>query len=57
MGKFVTTEKTNREFQFNLKTDTGQGILSSEGYSSKSNCENCMDSVRKNSPDDNKYDR
>ena len=57
MGKFVITKRTNGEFQFNLKADNGQVILSSEGYSSKSNCENGIDSVRKNSPDDNKYDR
>ena len=56
MGKFVITKRTNGEFQFNLKADNGQVILSSEGYSSKSNCENGIDSVRKNSPDDNKYD-
>jgi len=56
MGKFVITKRTNGDFQFNLKADNGQVILSSEGYSSKSNCENGIDSVRRNSSDDSKYD-
>ena len=57
MGQFVITKRTNGEFQFNLKSANGQTILSSEGYSTKSNCENGIDSVRKNSQDDSKYDR
>ena len=54
MGQFVITKRTNGEFQFNLKSANGQTILSSEGYSTKSNCENGIDSVRKNSQDDSK---
>lgn len=57
MGKFTITKRTNGEFQFNLKAGNGQTILSSEGYSSKTNCENGIESVRKNSQDDSKYDR
>jgi uncharacterized protein len=57
MGQFVITKRTNGEFQFNLKASNGQTILSSEGYSTKPNCENGIESVRKNSQDDNKYDR
>lgn len=56
MGKFVITKRTNGEFQFNLKADNGQTILSSEGYSSKANCDNGIESVRKNSQDDTKFD-
>jgi uncharacterized protein YegP (UPF0339 family) len=57
MGKFVITKRTNGEFQFNLKADNGHNILSSEGYSTKPNCENGIESVRKNSQDDSKFDR
>jgi uncharacterized protein len=57
MGKFVITKRTNGEFQFNLKAGNGQVILSSEGYSSRANCENGIESVRKNSQDDAKYDQ
>ncbi len=57
MGKFVITKRSNREFQFNLKAGNGQTILTSEGYTTKANCENGIDSVKKNASDDNRYDR
>jgi uncharacterized protein YegP (UPF0339 family) len=57
MGNFVITKRSNGEFQFNLKAVNGQNILSSEGYSSKANCENGIESVKKNSQDDAKFDR
>ncbi len=57
MGKFVVIKRANGEFQFNLKAGNGQTIPSSEGYSTKTNCENGIESVRKNSQDDSKYDR
>ncbi len=57
MGKFEITKRTNGEFQFNLKAGNGQVILSSEGYTTRANCENGIESVRKNSQDDNKYER
>lgn len=57
MGKFVVSKRTNGEFQFNLKADNGQVVLTSEGYSSRSGCENGIESVRKNSQTDSLYDR
>jgi uncharacterized protein len=57
MGKFVITKRSNGEFQFNLKATNGQNILSSEGYSSKANCENGIESVKKNSQDNAKFDK
>jgi uncharacterized protein YegP (UPF0339 family) len=57
MGKFVITTRTNGEFQFNLKAGNGETILTSEGYSSKQGCNNGIESVRKNSTDDNRYDK
>lgn len=57
MGKFVISTRKNNEFQFNLKADNGQTILASEGYSNKSGCENGIESVRKNAPEDGRYER
>ncbi len=57
MGKFVITTRKNGEFQFNLKADNGQVILTSEGYTTRPACENGIESVRKNSGDDARYER
>ncbi|WP_316809816.1 YegP family protein [Pedobacter heparinus] len=57
MGKFEITTRKNGEYQFNLKAGNGQVILSSEGYTTKSACNNGIESVRKNSQDDSKFER
>lgn len=57
MGKFIIKKRTNGEFQFNLKASNGQVILTSEGYSTKSGCQNGIDSVKTNSNDNSKYDK
>ena len=57
MGKFVITTRTNGDFQFNLKAGNGEIILTSQGYSSKSSCSNGIESVRKNAPADNRYEK
>lgn len=57
MGKFEIKTRKNGEFQFDLKAGNGQVILTSEGYTTKSNCLNGIESVKKNSQDDSKYDR
>jgi uncharacterized protein YegP (UPF0339 family) len=57
MGKFEITTRKNGEYQFNLKASNGQVILTSEGYTTKSACNNGIESVRKNSQDDSKFDR
>lgn len=57
MGKFVITKRANGEFQFNLKAGNGQVILASEGYTTKSACENGIESVKKNSQDDARFER
>ncbi|GGA80332.1 UPF0339 protein YegP [Flavobacterium palustre] len=57
MGKFVITKRVNGEFQFNLKAGNGQTILASEGYSTQAACDNGIESVRKNAPDDDRYER
>ncbi len=57
MGKFVITTRKNGEFQFNLKATNGQVILSSEGYTTFAACKNGIESVKKNSPEDARYER
>ncbi|MET1259552.1 MAG: YegP family protein [Flavobacteriaceae bacterium] len=57
MGKFEVKTDNAGEYRFNLKAGNGQVILSSEGYTTKSACENGIESVRKNSQDDNRFER
>lgn len=57
MGKFIIKRRKNEEFQFNLKADNGQIILSSEGYTTKAACQNGIESVKKNSANDASFDR
>lgn len=57
MGKFVITKRTNGEFQFNLKASNGQIILTSEGYSTKANCENGIASTKQNAQIDARFER
>ena len=56
MSKFIISKRANGEFQFNIDAGNGQTILTSEGYSAKSSCENGIESVRKNSQDDSKFE-
>lgn len=56
-GKFVIGKRGNGDFQFNLKAGNGQVILSSQGYADKSGCRSGIDSVKKNSTDDTRYER
>lgn len=55
MAKFVIKTRTNGEFQFDLKAGNGETILTSEGYTTKAACENGIESVKRNSADDNKF--
>ncbi len=45
------------QFYFNLTAKNGQVILSSEGYKAKDSCENGIASVKKNSQNDNLFER
>ena len=56
-GKFVISKRSNGEFQFNLKAGNGQVILASQGYADKGGCRNGIESVKKNAPDDARYER
>ena len=49
MSKFIISKRTNDQFQFNLKADNGQVILTSQGYTTKASCQNGIESVRSHS--------
>ncbi|MDU8944782.1 YegP family protein [Ovoidimarina sediminis] len=56
-GKFeVFTDKAG-EFRFRLKAGNGQIILASEGYKKKASAMNGIESVRKNSQEDKRFER
>jgi uncharacterized protein len=57
MGKFILSKRVNGEYQFGLNATNGQNILRSEGYTTKAACENGIESVRKNAPEDARYER
>jgi uncharacterized protein YegP (UPF0339 family) len=57
MGTFIIKQRSNSEFQFNLQAGNGKNILSSEGYTSRAGCDGGIESVRKNAPQDARYDR
>jgi len=56
-GKFELKKSKNEKYFFNLKAGNGQIILSSEMYNSKASANNGIESVKKNGPDDGRYDR
>lgn len=56
MGKFVVSKRKNDEFQFSLKATNGQVILSSEGYTTKAACINGIESVKKNSQTETRFE-
>lgn len=57
MGKFEIKKRKNGEFQFDLKASNGQVILTSEGYTTKENCKNGVESVKKNSQVDTRFEK
>lgn len=57
MGKFVISKRSNGDYQFVLKAGNGEPILASQGYAFKSSCENGINSVKTNAPDDYNYDK
>jgi uncharacterized protein len=48
MGKFVISKRSNGHYQFTLKTTSGKVILTSQGYTLLTACENGIDAVRRN---------
>ena len=56
-GKFEIKKGSSGRYSFNLKAGNGQTILTSESYETKQGAEKGVESVRKNAPDDNRYER
>lgn len=56
-GKFELYTDKAGEFRFRLKAGNGQIILASEGYKAKASALNGIESVRKNSQDDARFER
>lgn len=56
-GKFECYKDKAGEFRFRLKAGNGETILSSEGYSGKSGCENGIESVRKNCVNPDRFEK
>lgn len=54
MSKFVIIRKNSGEFQFYLQAGNGETLLSSEGYLTKTSCENAIFSVKINLKDSSK---
>ncbi len=57
MGKFeVFTSSKDKKHYFRLKAGNGQVILTSQGYASKSGCDNGINSVKSNCTNDDLYE-
>lgn len=57
MGKFIITKRLSGEFQFNLKSNNGLVILTSEGYTTKANCENGIEAVKHFSQEESRFEK
>jgi len=57
MAKFEIYTDKREEFRFRLKAGNGQTILVGQGYKTKASCLNGVESVKKNSQDDSKFER
>ncbi len=56
-GKFTVSTGKDGKHYFNLKAANGEVILSSQGYKSGSTCLNGVESVRKNSQVEERFER
>jgi uncharacterized protein YegP (UPF0339 family) len=56
-GKFVIDKASNGQFYFNLRAGNGEPILRSETYVTRASAEHGIESVRKNAPLDERYQR
>lgn len=56
MGKFVV-KQTPTGIKFDLKATNGQVILTSEVYTTKAACLNGVESVKKNSQEDTRFEK
>ncbi|MDX1555798.1 MAG: YegP family protein [Xanthomonadales bacterium] len=55
-GKFVVSKGKDGQDYFVLKAGNGETILQSEGYKTRKSCLNGIESVRKNSKDEGRFE-
>ena len=55
-GKFVVSKGKDGQDYFVLKAGNGETILQSEGYKARKSCANGIESVRKNSQDESRFE-
>ena len=55
--KFQIYLGQNNQYYFRLRAKNGEIILTSEGYVAKSGCQNGIQSVQENAPNDARYQR
>ena len=55
--KFLLKKSSDDQFMFNLHAKNGEIILTSGRYTAKANAENGIESVKTNSPLDERYER
>ncbi len=55
--KFQIFVGKDNQFYFRLIAGNGETILASEGYKAKAGCQNGINSVKENAPNDNRYQR
>ena len=56
-GKFVISKTSNGKFHFVLKAGNGETILQSQVYSSLDDARNGVESVRRNSADEGRFQK
>jgi hypothetical protein len=57
MAKFDLEKSATGKYFFNLKAGNGRTILTSEMYEAKGGATNGIESVKRNAPDENRYER
>ena len=55
MGKFIVKKTSDGYYMYNLKAENGEIILTDTGYSSKDNCIESINKVKKNCLNDTWY--
>ena len=56
-GKFEIERSADGQYYFHLKAGNGEKILASERYTTKASAETGIAAVKKNAPDDGRYER
>ena len=56
-GKFELKKSSNGQYRFSLKASNGQTILTSELYTEKRGAQNGIESVKRNAPVAERYER